>query len=107
MEKENYSRLQLVKLSAGLDKTLYENYLDEAKQHLKEMKDLAKKISLISKSADSLIIIEKTADTTKLLYYQVKCLIQYQRKDLSVKRDTIFAFLTPEKNIVRPEDMLQ
>jgi hypothetical protein len=32
MEKENHTKLQLVRLSAGLDKTLYENYLDEAKQ---------------------------------------------------------------------------
>jgi hypothetical protein len=62
---------------------------------------------LIAESADSLAIIEKTADTVKLLYYQVRCLIQYQRQDLSVKRDTGYAFLSPEKNIVRREDIFK
>lgn len=102
---EAHTDLQLVSLSAGLDRKLYDNYLDEAKQKKEQWTELMHTDSLLFRKADSLTEIEKKSDTTKLLFWQVKCLIQYQRKDLSIKRDTGYAFLNLNKDIVRKEDV--
>jgi hypothetical protein len=103
--REYHSDIQIAKLYASLDKTLFDHYVDEARQKLAEVKELNRTDSLIQKTADSLTKIHKTADTTKLLYYQLKCLVQYQRKDMTVSRDTLFAFLSPEKDLVKREEM--
>lgn len=98
---------QMIRLTAGLSNSLYENSMDDYKQKNEEMKALHNVGLVLLKKADSLTDILKTADSTTLVYFQVKCLIQYQRKDLSVKRDTAFAFLNPERNIVRRTDVFQ
>lgn len=104
---ERKTMIQIANLNASLDKILYNNYVDEVNQKKKEIADLMKQDTVFIKTADSLTAMLKTADSTKLLFFEVKCLIQYQRKDLSIKKDTVFAYLNPEKDIVRREDVFK
>lgn len=98
------SDAQMMRLTAGLSNALYQNSKEDFKAKNEKMKDLQSEDSVLMQRADSLKTITHTADSTKLLYLQVKCLVQIKRKDLSVKRDTAFAFLNSDKNIVRYED---
>jgi hypothetical protein len=98
---------QMLRLTAGLSSALYNNSLEDYNKKNEEMISIHTKDSLLIKEADSLTGILKNTDSTTLVYLQVKCLIQYQRKDLSVGRDTGYAFLNPEKNIVRREDIFK
>ena len=98
---------QMVRLTDGLDSKLYANSVEDYKQKLKELQDLAIEDSMHLNKTDSLTKVFQTSDSTTLLYFEVKCLIQYSRKDLSVKRDNIFAYLNPDKKIVRREDVFQ
>jgi hypothetical protein len=105
--KDNKLNLQMVALSAGLDKKLYDNYREEAEQKIDEAKEINKKDSVYQKQADSLTKITAASDSIKPLYFQIKCLIQYHRKDLSVARDTGYAYINLNKDIVRSEDILK
>jgi hypothetical protein len=98
---------QMLRLTAGLSSALYNNSLDDYNKNNAEMLAIHKKDSLLMITADSLTSMAKVADTIKPVYFQVVCLMQYQRKDLSVKRDTAYAFLNLEKNIVRKEDIFK
>lgn len=99
------SNMQIITLSSGLDKSITDNYIYEMKQKMKEMRDLMVADSLLQITADSLTKIHEFADTTKLLYHEIRCLVQYQRKDMTIKRDTFSAFLSPEKNIIKRDEM--
>lgn len=107
LKESQNSDAQMIRLTAGLSSALYQNSMDEYKKKMKEMGLIQDENKMTIKKADSLTEILKTTDSTTLVYFQVRCLIQYQRKDLSVKRDTGFAFLNPEKNIVRREDIFK
>lgn len=104
--ERNKTNIQLIKLYKGLDQTLFENSIEDAKKLVAETNEIQDQVKGLSKYADSLTNEQNLADTAKLIYYQVRCLVQYQRKDMSVKRDTGFAFLTPEKVIVKFDDMI-
>jgi|GEM_PF-4538882 len=107
LKESQNSDAQMIRLTRGLDNALFKNSVDEYKKKMGKMKLIKDENEDIFKKADSLSEILKTTDSTTLVYFQIKCLIQYQRKDLSVYRDTGFAFLNPEKNIVRKEDILK
>jgi len=107
LKESQNSDAQMIRLTYGLDNALYENSMDEYKKKMKEMSLIQDKNKVTIQETDSLNKILKNTDSTTLVYFQVRCLIQYQRKDLSVKRDTGFAFLNPEKNIVRREDIFK
>ena len=98
---------QMMRLTAGLNSALYNNSLDDFKKKSAEMISLQDKDSVLIKTTDSLSEKLKTTDSTTLVYSQVKCLLQYQRKDLSVNRDTAYAFLNTNRNIVRSEDIFK
>lgn len=104
--ERNKTNIQLIKLYKGLDQILFENSIEDAKKLVAETNEIQDQVKGLSKYADSLTNEQNLADTAKLIYYQVRCLVQYQRKDMSVKRDTGFAFLTPEKVIVKFDDMI-
>jgi len=102
-----YDEKQMIRLEEGLSTALYNNSLDDYNKTNSEMISIQNKDSMLIRKANSLEQVFKTTDSTTLLYFQVKCLIQYQRKDLSVKRDTVYSFLNPEKSIVRSEDIFE
>lgn len=107
LKESQNSDAQMIRLTAGSDNPLYENSRDEYVKKMKEMRLITDEIKTMMQKADSLSDLLHKSDTTTLVYLQVKCLIQYQRKDLSVKRDTGFVFLSPEKSIVRKEDVFK
>ncbi|HZW64669.1 MAG TPA: hypothetical protein VFF23_03190 [Hanamia sp.] len=98
---------QMMRLTAGLSSALYNNSLDDFKEKQTEFTSLQEKDSVLIKNADSLSEKLKTTDSTTLVYLQVQCLLQYQRKDLSVGRDTGYAFLNTNHDIVRREDIFK
>jgi hypothetical protein len=101
------SDAQMIRLTRGLDNTLFQNSVDEYKTKMNKMKLIKDENDNLSRKADSLSKILETSDSTTLLFLQVRCIIQYRRKDLSIRRDTGFAFLNPQKDIVRIEDILR
>jgi hypothetical protein len=98
---------KMMRLTAGLSSALYNNSLDDFNKNREEMTSLQQKDSVLINNADSLSQKLKTTDSTTLVYLQVKCLLQYQRKDLSVSRDTGYAFLNTNKDIIRREDIFK
>lgn len=97
--------IKLVKLYNGLDKTLWDHYKTEAKEQSNKIHELLLRDSLYGKSYDSLKASLIGADNKILLYYMAQCLRQYHRKDMTVKRDTVYVFLSPEKNIINREEL--
>lgn len=96
---------KMMRLTAGLSSALYNNSLDDFKEKQTEFNSLQEKDSILIQTADTLSEKLKTTDSTTLVFLQVKCLLQYQRKDLSVSRGTGYAFLNTNNNIVRQEDI--
>ena len=68
-----------------------------------QMRALLSETHSLAITADSLS--KAVADSMKPLFYKVRCAIKYKRKDLSVVKDTVKAFLNLEKEIVRKEDI--
>lgn len=98
---------KMMRLTVDLSSALYNNSLDDFKEKQTEFNSLQEKDSILIQTADTLSAKLKTADSTTLVFLQVKCLLQYQRKDLSVNRDTGYAFLNTNNNIVRQEDIFK
>ncbi len=82
------SNVQLMKLSAGISKTLFENYKAESENGLKKLEDLKKEMTSINVERDSLSKKAKVADSITLIAYNVKFLYQITNTDRTIKRDT-------------------
>ena len=100
------ANLKLTKLYNGVSRTLWEHYRDEAKEQMEKSRALLLKDSLYGKTYDSLKVVLLAADSIKLLYYEVQCLRQFHRKDMTVKRDTVYAVLTPDKNLIKKDELI-
>lgn len=107
LKESSQSDIQMARLASGVSPEIYKNSMENLNSKTEKMKNLQEESSTLMKTADSLTKLSLTADSIKPIYYQAKCLVQYRRKDLSVNRDTIFAFLDLQKNIVRKEDVLK
>ena len=111
LQKKVKRNIQLEKSYAALYpygdswKTLYDNCREDIKDGLQEIKEKFQKDSSFTLLIDSLKNQSKTADSTRLLYYEVKCLRQFHRLDLTVRRDTVYAFLSPDKDIKKRDEM--
>ena len=68
-----------------------------------QMRALLSETHSLAITADSLS--KAVADSITPLFFKVKCFIKYKRKDLSVVKDTVKAFLSLDKEIVRKEDI--
>lgn len=104
LDKEK-TNVKIARLYSGLSKTLSDHYFDEARDNLQDALKIKEKDSILLIQADSLTSLAKISDSTSLFYYEVKCLIQYHKKNLAVKRDTTMVYMLPNKNIIERKDL--
>ena len=59
------------------------------------------------KQVDYLSFLLKKSDTVKPIYYEFKCLLKINGKNLSVETDSTYAYTDLNKNIIRPIDVFK
>ena len=107
LKDEAESNLQLMKLSQGLSKTLYENYRTEGLKTTDKMKDIAEKMSIVGRTVDSLDSVALIVDSSKCIAYNVVYIYQFTRSDRTVNRDTGYHILYPDYRLWKKEDFLK
>lgn len=105
VQSKTISALQIARLSRGLNDVLFDTYKSDADKYIKEAKEMMSNDSIYRKEMDLISVRMEKSDTSNLKFLQVRSLMQYHRKDLSVSRDTIFTFFDPMGNIIRQEDI--
>ncbi len=102
-----HNNVDIAKLYARLDRTMFENYRDEA-QHDKVLADtLNAQADLLMKEINGLVGKFNTTDSIRAIGFEAICFYQTHQKDLTVSRDTAFIFLNINKDIVKREELLK
>ena len=98
------SQVQMLRISAGLSKSLFQTYKEETDDQNKKIQTRLHNDSLLELDMKNINDLMAKADSQTLKYYQAVVLYQYKRKDMSVKKDTGYVYLNLDKNIIRVED---
>lgn len=77
----------------------------DAKENIEKAREMIALSEQMELEYDSLRKITLTADSIKPKYYEVASLVQYRKKDESVKKDTFYTLLNLEKNILEWEEL--
>jgi hypothetical protein len=96
----------MMKLAAGLSKTLFENSREESQDYLNKLQAAVDRMQAISKANDSLVLLAQKADSSILINYDAVFIFQITRPDRTMIRDTGNVFLTPDFHLIRREDYL-
>jgi hypothetical protein len=102
------SNLQLIKLSNGLLDygygTLNENYREDLKDDLKDLKSLQKEDSLLNVDITNLENIIKKADSIHPNYYRARYFVVTKLSNKSTNKDTIGVILDKDLHIVNYDE---
>jgi hypothetical protein len=79
---------------------------DDVNKTIKKGKEISAELDTIQKISQNIISQIATADTIKAIGFEAKCLYQLRLKDRSVKRDTAYFILNPNKDIMQYKDWL-
>lgn len=98
--------VKLARLSRGLSGDLFANYKEEAENYNKQLQDLQRLMKENHEKRVSVLKQSDTADSVHAKYFEAICLLQYTRKDKTVFRDTVFANVNLQKQIIAKGDKL-